>query len=288
MQVPKLKPTDKLPLTCSRAGACCHGNTVKLNPWELHALAISKKLPAREFRDSFTDFGGIQIKFNGKLGWQDKPSCSQYIKGFGCSVHEGRPLACRLFPLGRQIQNNVVQYIYQGKEFPCVSSCPEVLNLPKLTVQDYLKGQNIDQYAIAQDGYLEVMENLADIAFELLLDTGLSKSGDKKTIPLWRKMGQAPPQLIIKRLGTDWIDLLMVPDITINIEDSNSFVKQHFELLQVRIQEKVKILNSLKDFHDTSVLIMGLTLLLARSIGAEPEDLANHWADTALSFGALE
>ena len=47
----KLRIQDSLPLTCSRGGTCCHGNTVLLNPWELARLAQEKKITPREFRD---------------------------------------------------------------------------------------------------------------------------------------------------------------------------------------------------------------------------------------------
>jgi uncharacterized protein len=93
---------DRLPLTCSRSGTCCHDKMVWLNPWELSCLAHAKGIVAREFRDRFCEFGGIRLRFDGPPGWQGLPACSQFIPGAGCSVHPGRPLACRLYPLGRQ------------------------------------------------------------------------------------------------------------------------------------------------------------------------------------------
>ncbi|MFT7011938.1 MAG: hypothetical protein ACJAWR_001962, partial [Flavobacteriales bacterium] len=40
----KLNLEDKLPLTCSRTGTCCHGKTVWLNPWELALISREKKI----------------------------------------------------------------------------------------------------------------------------------------------------------------------------------------------------------------------------------------------------
>lgn len=156
MEITKLSLQDTLPLTCSRAGTCCHGNRVLLNPWELFCLAREKKTTTKDFRDLYTDFGGIQLKFNGKAGWKGKAACSQYVEGFGCSVHVGRPLACRLFPIGRQVQFGESQYIHQGLQFPCLDGCPEVLDLPYLSVGEYLKGQETEQLEKAQDEYLEL------------------------------------------------------------------------------------------------------------------------------------
>lgn len=170
-QITKLTAEDILPLTCSRAGTCCFGNQVLLNPWELMNLASAKKISVREFRDLYCDYGGIRLRFNSEIMKNGKRSCNQYIDHFGCSVHTGRPLACRLYPLGRQIQNDEVGYMFEGIDFPCFEGCIEVKELPTLSVKEYLAGQMTNNFEIAQDAYLDMMQNVADIAFTLLLDT---------------------------------------------------------------------------------------------------------------------
>jgi len=70
----KLKLQDKLPLTCTRAGTCCHGNQVFLNPWELARLAKEKHITPKEFHDRYCNFGGILLRFNGKKDKGGKPS----------------------------------------------------------------------------------------------------------------------------------------------------------------------------------------------------------------------
>ncbi len=286
MQTTKLNLQDKLPLTCSRSGNCCHGKRVNLNPWELNSLATEKKIAPREFRDLYCEFGGIRLKFDGKIGWDQKEACSQYIDDFGCSVHLGRPLACRLYPLGRQIQSEKVHYIYEGDEFPCLKPCPEVLDLPQLSVGEYLQGQQTEKYENAQDGYLELMQDIADVAFELLLDTGLAESGDKATLPLWREMGDDLPEVLADKIGAEWIDCLMIPEIS--DEDPIAFMAKHKELIFEKIQESFGGLQTHKEIHEASVLIMGVALHLARGLGANPEELAELWVDTAKSNGAQE
>ena len=49
MQTTKLTTQTILPLTCSRAGTCCFGNVVMLNPWELFSLSKEKKSPLEHF-----------------------------------------------------------------------------------------------------------------------------------------------------------------------------------------------------------------------------------------------
>ena len=284
----KLSIHDQLPLTCSRRGTCCHGNVVMLNPWELVCLATEKKITPREFRDIYCEFGGIRLRFNGEVDGREKPACSQYIVDFGCSVHLGRPLACRLFPLGRQIQNEEVHYMYQGDEFPCLKGCHEVIGLPHLGIGEYLRGQITEKFEKAQDVYLVLMQNLADTAFELLLNTGLAESGDKETLPLWRKMGNELPEILAASIGQDWIDSLMIPEIADELEDPISFARKHTDLLQLKVQINFKALQTNKELRDASVLIMGVALYLARGLGANPKNLAEHWVKTAKKYGAIE
>lgn len=288
MQRTKLSTKSILPLTCSRSGTCCFGKAVMLNPWELIRFSKEKKISSREFRDLYCDFGGIQLRFNGKPDKKGQPACSQYINNFGCSVHQGRPLACRLYPLGRQIQFNKAHYIYQGDKFPCLNDCSEVLQLPKLTVEEYIKGQETADFEKAQDEYLLVMQNIADIGFELLLDSGLAESGDTKTLAVWREMGKELPELLTERIGKEWIDYLMIPNINDDVENPITFAKKHNDIILLKAQEKFGSLQTLQELHEASVLIIGIALHLSRGLGADTQGISEHWIEIAKSHGALE
>jgi Fe-S-cluster containining protein len=288
MQTTKLNQDSILPLTCSRSGTCCFGKAVMLNPWELMCLSKEKKITPREFRDLYCEFGGIRLRFDGRTDSKGQQACSQYVENFGCSVHLGRPLACRLFPLGRQIQNNEAYYIYQGTQFPCLTDCSEVLQLPKLTVGTYLKGQAVDLFEKGQDEYLNVMQNLADVAFELLLDSGLATSGDKKTLALWREMGSELPEKLAERIGTDWMDSLMIPIIDTDLQDSIGFTQKHNDLLLLKAQEKFGGLTTFDELHEASVLMMGLALHLSRALGIDTKTISEHWISIAKQHGAEE
>ena len=286
MQTTKLSSQSILPLTCSRSGTCCFGKTVMINPWELLRFSKEKKITSKEFRDRYCEFGGIQLRFDGNSDIKGQKACSQYVDNVGCSVHQGRPLACRLYPLGRQIQFNKAHYIYEGDKFPCLYDCSEVLELPKLSVGEYLKGQEADQFEKAQDEYLIVMQNIADIAFELLLDSGLAASGNTKTLIAWREMGNEAPELLAKRIGQEWIDCLMLPPITDEIENPVSFAQKHNDLLLSKAQEKFGALKTYLELHEASILIMGVALHLARGLGADPKTISEHWITIAKKHGA--
>ncbi|MCH3881693.1 YkgJ family cysteine cluster protein [Tenacibaculum aquimarinum] len=288
MQITKLSSESILPLTCSRSGTCCFGKDVMLNPWELLNFSKEKKITPRAFRDLYTEFGGIQLLFDGKTDKKGQKSCSQYLENAGCSVHLGRPLACRLYPLGRQIQFNKAHYIYEGDTFPCLTDCAEVLDLPKMSVGEYLEGQETDLFEKALNEYLIVMQNIADLGFELLLDSGLSESGDTKTLTAWREIGKASHQFSAKKIGNDWMDILMIPPITNETENPVIFAQKHNELLLLKAQEEFGSIQTPEELSQASILLIGVALHLSRGLGADTKGISELWIETAKSHGAKE
>lgn len=286
MKTTILTSESVLPLTCSRAGTCCFGKAVMLNPWEIFIFSKEKKVTPREFRDLYCEFGGIRLLFNGKTDNKGQKACSQYVDNMGCSVHKGRPLACRLYPLGRQIQFDKAQYMYQGDQFPCLTDCSEVLELPKLSVGEYLQGQEAEQFENAQDQYLIVMQNIADIGFELLLDTGLAASGDANTLKEWRVIGDELPDVLAQRIGQEWLDCLMIPDLSSG--DPVVFAQRHNELLLLKAQEFFGGLQTFAELHEASVLMIAVALHLARGLGADAKGIAEHWIAIAKTHVAIE
>lgn len=278
-----LNKTDKLPLTCSRKGTCCFGKAVFINPFELSHLANAKNTTISNFINENCEPGGIQLKFDGSKDKNGQLACSLYVDNFGCSIHTGRPLACRLYPIGRQIQNNKHQYIFEGKTFPCLTDCKEVLNLPQLTVEEYLNGQETELFENAQDGYLEVMQNIADIAFTLLLETGLADSGDTETLRSWKKMSDYNAEQLSNRISTEWLNILLQPQLNITNLD---FVEMHNEIIQAKAQDQFEKLSSIEDVRGFAIEVMAMTLLLAKSIGADSKSLVDMWIDVAIENGA--
>ena len=178
--------------------------------------------------------------------------------------------------------------MHRGSRFPCLEGCPEVVDLPHLTVADYLAGQGVMAGEAAQDAYLELMQRLADEAFVLLLESGLAAAGDRLTLRRWRELGKDDPGHLAERLGPEWIDRLMLPDIGDGLDDPALFAHRHHELLQGQAQESFGNLSDIHELREASALMMGLALHLGRGLGANPAELAGHWVVTAKKHGALE
>lgn len=287
MDATQLTKEMELPLTCSRSGTCCHGNLVTLNPWELALLATEKGMPVRSFSKQFTTAGGSILSFLGSTNQQGKKACLLFQSESGCSVYNGRPLACRLFPLARFIQNEKVTYIHQGKQFPCFKECPEVNELPKLTVGDYLTGQQTSQHEMVHDAYLEVMQNCADIALTLLLETPLKDDPTYGTLSSWKSMGNKSAEQLSQEVQKEWLDLMMFPVLSVDSSNPEQFVSEHNEWIQEKAQSHFSSLQSMTEIHETALAIMGMSLFLAHALGADAKGLSEWWIQIATDNGAL-
>jgi hypothetical protein len=101
-------------------------------------------------------------------------------------------------------------------------------------------------------------------------------------------MGREEPEQLQDRLGTEWIDLLMIPELADGLHDPIAFSRQHHDLLFLKAQKSFGTLDNVTDFCKASGLLMGLALHLGRGLGANPAELAEHWIKTAKEHGALD
>ena len=162
------------------------------------------------------------------------------------------------------------------------------MKLPQMTIADYLAGQDVLESITAHDEYLELMQHLADGAFALLLESGLVASGDRLTLRLWRELGKDRPGRLATRLGPEWTDRLMLPDVNCGQDGPAAFSRRHHDLLQSKAQDSFGTLDSFAALREASGLMMGLALHLGRGLGANPVDLVGHWIETAKNLGACE
>ncbi len=276
-----LRPGDRLPLTCTRSGACCHNKAIFLNPWELARLARAKGLPSCEFRNRFT-LGGIRLR----MGEAPRAPCSQYDPESGCTVYPGRPLACRLFPLGRQRQGEAVSYLHRGKAFPCLAECPEVSGLPPLSVAEFLAAQRTGPGEAAQDAYVQLTLDLSEGALALLLEGGLAAAGDRETLPRWRRLGALSEAERAAALPADFLDLLTVPDLEAADEgDPAEFIGRHLALIQAR-EDSLPIPTAIEALRERCCQTMAAALHLGRGAGIDAVALAERWVAVARQNGA--
>jgi Fe-S-cluster containining protein len=80
---------------CNACGLCCHNKVITLSPYDVLRVARAAGVSTREAIDRFTIRRGSILKFT------DDGACVT-LEGARCGVHRGRPLACRLYPLGME------------------------------------------------------------------------------------------------------------------------------------------------------------------------------------------
>jgi Fe-S-cluster containining protein len=87
---------------CRGCGRCCHHKRIPLGPYDVLRLARHAALTTGEFlrRHVATEGPWLASRPDG--------SCV-FLDGGRCTVHPGRPLACRVYPLGRWVTADEVE-----------------------------------------------------------------------------------------------------------------------------------------------------------------------------------
>lgn len=123
-----LGPDDTFKFTCTACGACCtnraKGGEIILSPYDIFQLAKGLSMNIGDIISKHTKFNyGGQSKLpmftiSNKIKFDGSSVCT-FLRAKGdkklCSVHEFKPSACSLYPLGRFIdnENNKLMYINQ-------------------------------------------------------------------------------------------------------------------------------------------------------------------------------
>lgn len=275
---------ENLPLTCTLEGTCCFGNNVYINPWEIYYLSLGLHIQPKDFIYFHTTDGGIKLAFNGAFEKNSKKSCNLYDNSIGCSTHKNRPLACRLFPVGRKIQFEQTNYFFEGKDHPCLDRCPSAVDLPKIKLKDYIKQQQTKSFEIIQDQYLEIIQNLADTAFALYLESDAKISDKGKTLKGWEKWTKITPTEIIQTLTDEWKRIVLFPFKIEQNFDEISFIQNHAIILENKIQEEINSLVNLEMIVNYSIHLMGIVSILGKSIGANMIEIIQQWVIDAQEF----
>ncbi len=134
---------------CRACSRCCRGKIIPLNPYEVARLAQTLGTTTTEVLARFTGNGGST------LAVREDESCA-FLGERGCTVHAGRPLACRLYPLGRQVAPDGEERFAEVEPHP---KSDGVYGGPG-TVDDYLRAQEVEPYHRAAARYAAVFRRM--------------------------------------------------------------------------------------------------------------------------------
>lgn len=132
---------------CHRCTRCCSEYRIPLGPFDLLLLS-------RQLHLTTTDFIHQHMADGLYLRRRDDGSC-EFLNEQGCSVHAGRPLVCRIYPLGR----NVAQGQESFSAMTPVAGSAGVWGASR-TVQHYLEQQGALASIEGVELYLELHAQL--------------------------------------------------------------------------------------------------------------------------------
>lgn len=78
---------------CNQCGLCCHDKVITLSPYDVLRIARATGMSTAEAVRRYTIRRGSILRF------LPGGACSA-LEGTRCGLHRGRPLACRVYPLG--------------------------------------------------------------------------------------------------------------------------------------------------------------------------------------------
>jgi Fe-S-cluster containining protein len=145
-----LAESDSLELSCGVYGCssnCCTKSApIILNPYEIALICGESGMTYEDLLD-LVDTG--RAKGFPLVMLPRDPAC-HFWTGKGCRIYNARPLACRLYPLGRVFDNNA-SYIVR----PELNICSGLSGSPAKTVADYLRDQDTALQIAMADHWIE-------------------------------------------------------------------------------------------------------------------------------------
>jgi uncharacterized protein len=135
---------------CNACGRCCHNQVITLSPYDVIRLARAANLSTSAAIARFTLRRGSLLRF-------DPDGACVAREGTRCGVHPGRPLACRLYPLGMERDGSDDSFI---RLEPAIGSAG--IYGTASTVAAFLESQGIAPYLNAADRYYSLIPLMRD------------------------------------------------------------------------------------------------------------------------------
>jgi Fe-S-cluster containining protein len=150
-----MSDSDLLQLSCGSGGCsanCCTKSApIVLNPYEIALIC-------RESGMSYEDLLDIVETERAKafplVMLPRDPAC-YFFGAAGCRIYRARPLACRLYPLGRVFDHGRSHIVR-----PELNVCSGLASSPAGTVGNYLAGQDVDTQIRMADYWIEFVSDM--------------------------------------------------------------------------------------------------------------------------------
>lgn len=143
---------------CNACGRCCRDKVITLSPYDVFMIARAAGVSSAEVVRRFTIRRGSILRFNAD------GACAA-LQGSRCGVHGGRPLACRLYPLG--IERDLAG---RSERFVQLDPAPRSDGIYGVSgkVADFLERQGVPEYLEMNDRYRPLIALFRDRVRELI------------------------------------------------------------------------------------------------------------------------
>jgi Fe-S-cluster containining protein len=135
---------------CNACGRCCHEKVITLSPYDVIRMARAAGIATGAAIARYTLRRGSLLRFDTSGG------CVA-LDGSRCSIHRGRPLACRLYPLGLERAGGRDRFVR-------LEPAPRSAGVygDDGTVESYLASQGVDEYLAAIGRYRGLLALMRD------------------------------------------------------------------------------------------------------------------------------
>lgn len=141
---PSLAPDDAFSFVCAGCGDCCrHRHDLVLSGYDLFRIARRLRLSPRIVAHAFCkEYIAPQSCLPALCLTPDpKTGHCRFFEGNACTIHEARPLACALYPLGQTIDPITARMEYHA-QLPLCGVCVQ-----GRTLRQYLEDSAVEQRA---------------------------------------------------------------------------------------------------------------------------------------------
>ncbi|MGH8013830.1 MAG: YkgJ family cysteine cluster protein [Candidatus Binataceae bacterium] len=147
-----MKRDSRFSYTCNQCGLCCHDQVITLSPWDVLRIARAAGISTGEAVARFTTRRGSLLKFGPDGG------CLALEEG-RCTLHLGRPLACRIYPLGLERDDATDGTPGVVERFVRLKPEPGSLGVygKSATVAEFLVAQGVPEYLEMNTPYARLL-----------------------------------------------------------------------------------------------------------------------------------
>lgn len=228
---------------CNQCGRCCHDQVITLSPVDVIAIARAIGISTGEAVARYTIRRGSLLRFGADGG------CVA-LDGVRCTIHAGRPLACRLYPLG--LERDRVR-----ERFVRLEPAPGSTGIygGDGSVGEFLKGQGFDGHLALNERYRPLMK---------ILRQRVASLADFETLEpreFWRRA-------VAEALRETNFDANPVIDAMFDADGAGC----RRESIAATVEAHVLALRAIAQRESSATVIATAAVLLAVSLGYSPGD----------------